>query len=379
MTSGEQGDWGRIGLTVGPADRAGAEAGVRAAYWQAGLPEPGTVVWFASPVTAAAAALLLTGGAAQLFAGGLDREAEHVFEAARATLAAHGLRAPGADECPGVREAVWTAPWEAARGRLQAALGQAAWSERWTLTSGALWPRLHGLAQRLRHAVVDALAGPEGPERPAERIHARAAVRRALGDAVLGQHDAAWLAALAEDPMLDGLAAVARNAGWWWPFADVVLLTERPMLLCQDEAGRLHSDEGPALAFRDGFALYAWRGMPVPAALFERLGTVTAEEIREQPNAELRRMMLEFYGYERYLTEPGAEPVHRDDSGALWRIELERDEPVVMVEVVNATPEPDGTRRVYWLRVPPTTRTAREGVAWTFGLPAQAYQPLRQT
>ncbi|MFB7367826.1 DUF6745 domain-containing protein, partial [Streptomyces hydrogenans] len=28
---------------------------------------------------------------------------------------------------------------------------------------------------------------------------------------------------------------------------------------------------------------------------------------------------------------------------------------------------------------PPRTRTAREGVAWTFGLAAEAYEPLVQT
>jgi hypothetical protein len=90
-------------------------------------------------------------------------------------------------------------------------------------------------------------------------------------------------------------------------------------------------------------------------------------------------VMLEHFGYDRYLTESGAEPVDRDEAGVLWRITLADDEPVVMVEVVNSTPEPDGTHRVYWLRVPPTTRTAREGVAWTFGLTAEEYQPERQT
>jgi hypothetical protein len=50
-----------------------------------------------------------------------------------------------------------------------------------------------------------------------------------------------------------------------------------------------------------------------------------------------------------------------------------------MVEVLNSTPEPDGTRRTYWLRVPPSTRTAKEGVAWTFGLQAEAYAPVRET
>ena len=50
-----------------------------------------------------------------------------------------------------------------------------------------------------------------------------------------------------------------------------------------------------------------------------------------------------------------------------------------MVEVVNSTPEPDGTSRTYWLRVPPATRTAREGIAWTFGLTEAEYHPEKQT
>jgi len=50
-----------------------------------------------------------------------------------------------------------------------------------------------------------------------------------------------------------------------------------------------------------------------------------------------------------------------------------------MVEVRNSTPEPDGSRRTYFLRVPPTMRTAREAVAWTFGLGAVDYRPAVET
>jgi hypothetical protein len=89
--------------------------------------------------------------------------------------------------------------------------------------------------------------------------------------------------------------------------------------------------------------------------------------------------MLEYYGYDRYLADSGARPLHTDATGTLWRIDLDGDEPVVMVEVLNSTPEPDGTRRTYWLRVPPQTRTAREGVAWTFGLHPDVYAPVRET
>jgi hypothetical protein len=47
------------------------------------------------------------------------------------------------------------------------------------------------------------------------------------------------------------------------------------------------------------------------------------------------------------------------------------------VEVENATPEADGTRRHYWLRVPSRMRTAREAVAWTYGLSAEQYANLQ--
>ena len=56
-----------------------------------------------------------------------------------------------------------------------------------------------------------------------------------------------------------------------------------------------------------------------------------------------------------------------------------RDEPVAMVEVVNSTPEPDGSRRTYFLRVPPSMRRAREAVAWTFGMAGHEYRPAQES
>jgi len=55
------------------------------------------------------------------------------------------------------------------------------------------------------------------------------------------------------------------------------------------------------------------------------------------------------------------------------------DEDLVIVEVTNTTPEPDGTARTYWLRVPPDMRTARQAVAWTFELDEGEYAPTVQT
>ncbi|MFI5912779.1 DUF6745 domain-containing protein [Dactylosporangium sp. NPDC051541] len=186
-------------------------------------------------------------------------------------------------------------------------------------------------------------------------------------------------AALHAVQRLAGLAGVARSAGWWWPYANIAILTDRPDAVHRDNIGRLHAADAPALHYTDGYAIHAWRGMPIPSDLVDRLGRLTYRQIADERNAELRRVMLEHFGYDRYLREAGARRVNQDEAGTLWRLNFTDDEPLVMVEVVNSTPEPDGTSRVYWLRVPPTTRTAREGVAWTFGLTESEYHPSIQT
>ncbi|MFF1916057.1 DUF6745 domain-containing protein [Streptomyces sp. NPDC058239] len=327
--------WRAVAAATGAADRAAAEDGLRLAYRSAGLAEPERIVWVDSPRAGVEAV-------------------EKLVDAGRS-----------------VRDEVRTRPWAQERRRMYDELGPAGWSALWSATGAQLWETTAALAERIRAGVVADLT-----ERPEDESD----VRLVLLDAVLGQHDAAWLAAFdGRGERLDGLAEVARHAGWWWPYERVVVISERPEALHRDEAGRLDRGDGPALAYRDGFALHAWRGMPVPAEFLAELNSLTPERIREEENAELRRVMLEFYGYDRYLTESGAEPVHRDETGVLWRIALDGDEDVVMVEVVNSTPEPDGTHRIYWLRVPPGTRTAKEGVAWTFGLQGDAYAPLRQT
>jgi hypothetical protein len=355
-------DWRSVAFATGPADRERAEVGVRAAYAEAGLAGPQRLVWAPSPAYGAVAAVLLDDPrhAVALRQAGLGDLVDRV-----------GAELGPADAGRPVRDAVRTRPWEAARSAAQAGLGAREWSAAWARTGGGLWQQVHGLVARIRQGLGELGTG-----------EAEALLRQATLDAVLGQHDAPWLAlfeAVERREGLTGLAETARAAGWWWPYERLAIVCDRPSELHRDEPGRLHRGDGPALSYTDGFALYAWRGMPIPADFTDTLAGLTAERIAAEGNAELRRVMLENFGYDRYLAETGARPVHRDETGVLWRIEMPGDEPVAMVEVVNATPEPDGTRRTYHLRVPPRTRTAREGVAWTFGLIEDDYEPVRQT
>jgi hypothetical protein len=106
---------------------------------------------------------------------------------------------------------------------------------------------------------------------------------------------------------------------------------------------------------------------------------ITVKEIEAEQNVEVRRVMIEKYGQSRYLLDSGAIEVHKDDWGILYRKEIPDDEPIQMVKVVNSTPEPDGSKRDYFIRTPPTLTTARASVAWTFAQSAETYSPEVET
>ena len=89
--------------------------------------------------------------------------------------------------------------------------------------------------------------------------------------------------------------------------------------------------------------------------------------------------MIKRFGQAKYLMESGAQEIHRDDFGVLYRKDIPGDEPIVMVKVVNSTPENDGSFRDYFLRVPPTIRRAKEAVAWTFNQKEDEYLPSLQS
>ena len=213
--------------------------------------------------------------------------------------------------------------------------------------------------------------------------------------ACYGQHDASWLAfyefferecGLECCEKLRGMQTAAQHCGWWWPFANAVIITERPRTLVHDAEGRLHREDGPALQYPDGWGIWAWHGVRVPQDVIERPETITVEQIEHERNAEVRRVLITRYGQDRYLRDSGAQQLHRDEWGALWRKELAGDEPLVMVQVTNSTAEPDGTYKDYFLRVQPELRplrddglgepqelTALNAVASTFGMTGREY------
>jgi hypothetical protein len=133
------------------------------------------------------------------------------------------------------------------------------------------------------------------------------------------------------------------------------------------------------MAFNDGWQLCAIHGNAVAERLMIRPEMATLEDLPLDSDLEALHATIELLGHERFLAAAKAQLVQEDDFGRLHRIQFYDYEPLLMVEVVNATSDPDGSVRRHLLRVPPEVETAREAVAWTFGRRVKDYAPAVQT
>lgn len=90
-------------------------------------------------------------------------------------------------------------------------------------------------------------------------------------DACYGQFELDWLARFQALKSILGLTcqadpgpqlALATAAGFWWPFEDFAIISERPTVLTLDADGFLHSEtpKEPALMYSDGWGLWAENG-----------------------------------------------------------------------------------------------------------------------
>jgi hypothetical protein len=164
---------------------------------------------------------------------------------------------------------------------------------------------------------------------------------------------------------LNGLQQIAQSSGWFWPFKNLVILTERHNVLLRDVEGRLHCENGPAIAYKDGFKLWRWHGVSIPEGWVTGQKP-TAKEALTWPNIEQRRAACEIVGWASILKELKAKVIDQDDAeiGTLLEVDLPDAGRERFLQVTC------GTGRQFALPVPPEVKTALEANMWTFGLDA---------
>jgi hypothetical protein len=100
-----------------------------------------------------------------------------------------------------------------------------------------------------------------------------------------------------------GLTQICENAGWFLPHAKICWVCERHNVLVRNESGRLHKDEGPALAYPDGFAIYALNGVRMkPEYVLTPAEKLNVQNILKETNVEVRRELIRKVGVERMVS-----------------------------------------------------------------------------
>ena len=244
-----------------------------------------------------------------------------------------------------------------------------------------------------------------------------------FNDFLYGSQEATWLSFydymknelnIKECESLNGLMELSKVCGWWSAYETLAVLQDRPTQINRDDQHNLHSTIGPALEYSDGYAIYSVHGVIVPKNIVMEKEKITVKMIEKEENAEVRRVMTEFYGTFKYLKDTGAISLDCSEWGILWKKPMKNDEPILMVEVLNSTPEPKPTReshmtskeynklvkewedkpyKTYFIEVHPELRpllsdmefgepqklTAKNAIASTFGLRGEDYHPSQQS
>jgi len=368
--------WIEIGLRTGPADRAKFEAAVARCYKAANLPWHGNMIWVPSPLVMAFAAptadYLLGSGAVEGAVRGAVRNTVHDAVADAVADAVNGA-VEGA-----VADAVHGAVNGAVHGAVHGAVNRA--------VHGAVRGAVHRAVHRavddaVDDAVNDAVEGA-----------VRDAVKNNWAKYIGGQFwvggwswGSAYVSFFREvcgleltsdlSDRADAYRDTTQSACWWWPHKDFVMVCERPTVIHRELANpavtrgwgshRLHCANGPAIAWSDGWGVYSIHGVQIPFAkrhIVEAPERITVAEIEAETNSEIRRVMIDRYGAARYVSDSGATVVHQLPAdhplpglrtARVLRKEVPDDEPIVYVDLLNSTPEPDGTTKRYMLRVDP--------------------------
>lgn len=412
-------EWLKSGLSTAPTDRAKAQAAAAAAYTAAGLKPPRIFIWLQSPWAGNTVMRLLKSDLDSPWELGTTQL--DVWDAVWKQL------------LPQMEQQVGATLWQETRKRVRQeatqrvvdrhgveiekqikeqfaeGLGLYIWQYLRRFAGPQMYSRLRSTAEEQVKKNIDgklsAIAADQVYHELVQAVHQQvwSYVAEPLRQQVpfpagilggpqkwengYGQHDAGWLSyydfvgriGVKGTEPLRGLQDVARSCGWFWPYEKICVMTDRPVSLQRDNRRRLHGDTKMALGYADKWGMYAWNGVLVPPYVVLLPEPLTFELIEAEQNVEVRRVLIERFGLERYLREGSVGKIHEDQSGILYRMQSQGDEPIMVVRVRNSTPEPDGTVKEYFLRVPPTMLRARQAVAWTFGLTEEEYQPQVET
>lgn len=213
----------------------------------------------------------------------------------------------------------------------------------------------------------------------------RSEIAEAMREQVHGSHDCYWLGFYdymfnvlkLPDNRLAPLMELVQHCGWWAAYDDTVIFQDRPQHIKLDEQNRLHCSDGPAILYRDGYTVYAWRGVRIPREWLAEPGSLTPQDALQWRNVEQRNAACQILGWDKILSALDAKVIDEDplpQFGTLLEAELPDHGKQRFLRAKCGT-----GRDVVLLIDDMSINTARAAGAYTYGIPVENYNPVVRT
>lgn len=135
-----------------------------------------------------------------------------------------------------------------------------------------------------------------------------------LNNSCYGSFEAGWLSyytffrdvvGLELDSRLEALVTLAHHVSLYYVHEKTVIFSRKPVEIHMEE-GLLHNESGPSIRFADNFSVWSIRGNRVNEQIVMAPETLTIKQIDEEQNSDIQSIMIDRFGWERYIDECGA-------------------------------------------------------------------------
>lgn len=107
------------------------------------------------------------------------------------------------------------------------------------------------------------------------------------------------------DPILPHIE-LTKHCGWWLAYESVCVFVEKPIEIVQNDAKELSNEEGPAILYKDGYKVWAINGITLNEQIVMYPETLTRKQIEAERNNDVQSIMIDRFGWPRYLQESKA-------------------------------------------------------------------------
>jgi hypothetical protein len=122
---------------------------------------------------------------------------------------------------------------------------------------------------------------------------------------------------------LDLWRDIAQSCCWWWCYENYVIISERPTFVGMNTQERIHCESGPAIAFADGWKVWALNGIVVEEKhVMTPASKLDPTEILAEPNADIRRELIRKLGIERMLSKLPHKVLDKQGTYELLRVDF---------------------------------------------------------